>query len=145
MQRRTGRGSAKQAWPRLYAGPCPASPRCLPARFERQAQRTRLYRVEMPVGDGRGFTGELALVEISDVVVARVEQVVGGESDRESLADAAAHLEVHDGGRIGTHRVVFDQGRSAEVPEPRAAKPAARVLHGDADRRDAFDRARNVI
>ena len=41
----------------------------LETRFERQAQRARFDRVKMAVLDGRTFTGQLALVEICDVVV----------------------------------------------------------------------------
>ena len=114
-------------------------------RFDRQAQRARLHRVEMAVFDRRTFTGQLALVEICDVVVVRVEQVVSGERDREALADAIAQLEVDERRRIGTHAVVLDERRLAEVAEARAAEPAARVLQGDAERGDAFDRARNVV
>ena len=78
----------KQAWPRILRVARRPALTTLETRFDRQTQRARLHRVEMAVFDRRTFAGQLALVEICDVVVVRVEQVVGRERDREAFARA---------------------------------------------------------
>src|SRR5688572_26151169 len=101
--------------------------------------------MEMPVLCRHCLAGQPALVEICDVVVVRVEQVEGGQRDGKTFTEAAAELQIDQRGRIGTHAAILDEWRRTEMPEARAAEPAARVLYRHAQRRDALDRAWNVI
>ena len=57
------------------------------------------------------------------------------------VRDVIAGLQVDERGRIRLDAAVLDQRRLAEVPQARAAEPAARMIDREPDGRDVLDRA----
>ena len=90
------------------------------------------------------LAGELRLVEVGDVVVAAVEHVEQRRAQLDVVRDVIAGFQVDERGRIGFDAAAFDQRRLAEVPQARAAEPAARMIDRKPDGRDILDRARNA-
>ena len=78
----------------------------------------------MAVFDGGGFGGELAFVEVGDVVVGTVEQVEAFEGDLPvfaAVADAGVHLQRIAAADVG---VVFGERSRAEVTGAKRAEEA---------------------
>src|SRR5687768_2018531 len=122
-----------------------ASQVALEASAQRHAQCTRLDRMEVNVLDRLCFVRELRLVEVGDVVVFPIEDVVDRGADLVTLPEAITGFEIDQCRRGRAHAIVFDQRCLAEVPEARAAEPAARMIDREPDRRYIFDRTENAI
>src|SRR5262245_22308359 len=91
------------------------------------------------------LTRQLRLVEVRYVVVAAVEYIEQCCTELDVVREVVAGFHIDERGRLRPDAVVLDQRRRAEMPQARAAEPAARMVDREPQRRDALDRAGNAI
>src|SRR5258706_15091147 len=91
-----------------------------------EAQRAALDRMEVDIGDRRGFVAQPRLVVVGDGVLPAVEEIQHVERHLQTLLEAVGEPRVEDRGRPRAHAVVLEERPRPEGAPAQAARPPGR-------------------